>query len=372
MKQNEKISIIVPVYNGEKFLKNCITSIIENDYKNIEVLLINDGSTDGSLEICKEFSDNDNRIKVYNQENSGIAKTRNFGLKVATGTYICFADQDDVIPQNAYISLINNLKKYDSEMCIGSIAQLINNEEKIYRKYEKSTCIKEDEIKKYLLKISTRCFANEYCKITEMYTWTIWNCIYKKSIIDEYDIEFKRFVDYEDDFIFNFDFIKRCKKISFEENIVYYWRKNIQSESNIIKYIENLYNKKKQLNEYIIEELKKIEDFDIEKWIELSNQKFFIDEIINTANPQNLENDEKNIEYLTNIYVNELSKIKHKLNYNKNLKEKVKNIDIYIAWKFMNKNDCIKAYKYEKRLFFKFFLKLKVNLKKMLYKGEKN
>lgn len=367
--QNKKISIVVPVYNGEKFLVNCITSIINNNYKNIELILINDGSKDKSFEICKEFAQKDKRIKVFNQENSGIAKTRNFGLKIATGDYICFADQDDIVPENAYSSLINNLNLNKSDICIGSISQLINEKEKTYRKYSNLNVIGLDKINEYLLKISVRCLDNNYCEITQNYTWTIWNCIYKKSIIDEYNIEFKKFVNYEDDFLFNFDYIKRCEKISFEENVVYYWRKNIESESNSIKYIKDLYKKKQNLNEYILETLKEINGFNVIKWKDLSNRRFYLEEIVNIANPQNLETDKRNIDYLTMIYNDDIREIEYKLNYKRSLKSIIKNIDIYIAYIFMKRDKYIKAYNCEKIFFYKILLKIKVSLKKWLYKG---
>ena len=92
---DEKISIIVPMYNAEKWLEKCVNSIIEQSYSNIEILLINDGSTDKTLEICKKIEKIDNRVRVIDKKNEGVSKTRNLGLENATGKYIKFVDSDD-------------------------------------------------------------------------------------------------------------------------------------------------------------------------------------------------------------------------------------------------------------------------------------
>lgn len=92
-----KVSIIVPVYNAERFLSICLDSIINQTYKNIEILLIDDGSTDSSLAIMKEYERRDNRIIVVHQENKGVSTTRNNGIERSTGHYVCFADADDIL-----------------------------------------------------------------------------------------------------------------------------------------------------------------------------------------------------------------------------------------------------------------------------------
>src|SRR5699024_165398 len=101
-----KLSIIVPIYNSEKRLGRCLNSIINQSYKNIEIILVNDGSTDTSLEICNEFKKKDSRVKVINKENEGVALARNDGLLVATGDYIAFVDSDDYLDLTMYENLL--------------------------------------------------------------------------------------------------------------------------------------------------------------------------------------------------------------------------------------------------------------------------
>ncbi len=115
---DEKISVIVPIYNVEKYLRNCIESIINQTYLNLEIILVNDGSTDKSLSIIEEYSYKDERIKVINKANGGLSSARNAGLEIAKGTYISFIDSDDWIELNMYEVLIENITKYNAEISI--------------------------------------------------------------------------------------------------------------------------------------------------------------------------------------------------------------------------------------------------------------
>ena len=94
---NKLISVIVPVYNAEKYLKECVESLINQTYINLEIILINDGSTDNSIQICNEYADYDSRIIVVDKLNEGVSKTRNLGIEIAKGDFITFVDSDDYI-----------------------------------------------------------------------------------------------------------------------------------------------------------------------------------------------------------------------------------------------------------------------------------
>ena len=105
---NNKVSIIVPIYNQEKYLARCIDSILCQTYDNIEVLLINDGSTDTSAEICKKYASSNSKIKVYTKKNGGVSSSRNYGLEKATGDFVFFLDGDDAIEKNVIENLVEN------------------------------------------------------------------------------------------------------------------------------------------------------------------------------------------------------------------------------------------------------------------------
>ena len=110
---NHKISVIIPVYNVEDYLSKCLQSVINQTYTNLEIILVDDGSTDNSGEICDEFSENDNRIKVIHQKNTGVSQARKIGIDVADGKYIGFVDADDWIEPDMYETLINKMKNSD-------------------------------------------------------------------------------------------------------------------------------------------------------------------------------------------------------------------------------------------------------------------
>ena len=107
---DKMISVIIPIYNMEKYLDRCINSITEQSYKNIEILLINDGSTDNSLKICKKFQKEDERIKFFSMNHQGVSIARNLGIEKAKGKYIMFIDSDDWIEKDTIKNLYENIK----------------------------------------------------------------------------------------------------------------------------------------------------------------------------------------------------------------------------------------------------------------------
>ena len=107
----EKISVLVPIYNAEKYIEKCLDSIVNQTYENIEIVLIEDGSTDNSLEIIKEYSKQDKRIKIISIKNNGVADARNKALENATGDYVTFVDSDDYVEKDYVETLYTNLKK---------------------------------------------------------------------------------------------------------------------------------------------------------------------------------------------------------------------------------------------------------------------
>ena len=113
---NELISIIVPVYNVKPYLNRCVDSIIKQTYKNIEILLIDDGSTDGSSELCDKLSDIDSRIKVIHKKNGGLSSARNRGLLEMNGKYVGFVDSDDYIREDMYSVLYHTMINHDADI----------------------------------------------------------------------------------------------------------------------------------------------------------------------------------------------------------------------------------------------------------------
>lgn len=161
------ISIIVPVYNCEKYLDRCICSLINQEYKNIEIILLNDGSTDNSFEICKKYLKADNRIKLINKKNSGVSLTRNSGIDIASGKYLVFVDSDDYVDNDfcGYLYKLISTTNSDIACCAyGFNDQKSDNEECIY-----SITGDINILKDY--------FFNDFIKTC------VWNKIYKTDLV---------------------------------------------------------------------------------------------------------------------------------------------------------------------------------------------
>ena len=125
-----KVSIIVPVYNTENFLKKCLDSLVNQTLEDIEIICVNDGSTDNSLNILQEYADKDSRIKIINQENKMQGAARNTGTAIATGEYVGFVDSDDWVDLDYYEKLYNTAKKYDMEIALATNVRVKNGKEK--------------------------------------------------------------------------------------------------------------------------------------------------------------------------------------------------------------------------------------------------
>ena len=198
--EQELISVIVPIYNTEKYLKKCINSIINQTYKNIEIILIDDGSTDSSKEICDDFSKIDSRIVVIHKKNEGVSKARNIGLKVSNGKYIAFIDSDDCIEKKYLEALYKKMIEPEIDM---TMISFINNNDKIM--------INEE----FLL----NCFTTEQ---NEEYYGYIWGKLLKNNIIKENNIKFNENITYNEDRLFIVEYALKCNKVKIIKNGTYY------------------------------------------------------------------------------------------------------------------------------------------------------
>ena len=128
MAEQELISIIVPVYRAEKYLADCLNSLIHQKYQNIEIILVVDGSPDNSLAICREFASRDSRIVVVDQENQGVSAARNHGIELATGKYVIFVDSDDYIALDYLTVLYRDLVEHDVDVACCDLVEIVNGQ----------------------------------------------------------------------------------------------------------------------------------------------------------------------------------------------------------------------------------------------------
>jgi len=142
--EEKKVSIIVPVYNVETYLKECLNTILKQTYKNIEIILVNDGSTDKSGEICEQYKEKDNRVKVIHKSNGGAADARNVGIENSTGEWITFVDGDDYISDDLVEMLLTTAIKYTADIVISNLAGVRNFKQEVEINNKK---IKVEELK---------------------------------------------------------------------------------------------------------------------------------------------------------------------------------------------------------------------------------
>lgn len=202
----KKVSVIVPIYNTEKYLKKCIKSITDQDYKNLEIILVNDGSTDSSLQICNELKKQDDRIIVIDKKNSGQAEARNVGIKNSTGYYISFIDSDDYIDKKMISTLVKNMEMYSCDVSVCSLHLTKNeNEEECNEKY-KIRIINPDEA--------------EYITAKYGYGASVCNKLYKRNIIKNIHFE-KSFCN--EDGTFNDKVYNKSNKVVFQNSKYYHY-----------------------------------------------------------------------------------------------------------------------------------------------------
>ena len=209
-----KVSVIVPIYNNEKYLKECLDSICNQTLTDIEIICVNDGSEDNSLKIIEEYKQKDNRIILINQDNLGVSAARNNGIKIATGEYIGFVDSDDYIDNDFYEKLYNAAKHNDSDMAAAGIIRF------------------KGVRKKYMLKFKEELFLTNINKIMQIcriprQCYPV-NKIYKRNLLLENNLFFKEGVYYED-VRFTIRVIYFLKNIVTVPDTYYNYRKNYNS-----------------------------------------------------------------------------------------------------------------------------------------------
>lgn len=210
------VSIIVPVYNCEKYLRLCIESIINQSYKKIEITLINDGSTDNSGEICNAYALSDNRIRVIHTRNNGPAAARNIGIENSKGSFIFFIDSDDFIEKNALDLLIENYNQHKAEIIVGDFNKIKNGivEKKHDVSFSSNKLLTKQDIIDY-----SRCYLKKPNKYL-LFAFS-WGRLFKTAIIKDNNIFFNTDLRTFEDVAFNFAYLRYTNTIVFVKEAVY-------------------------------------------------------------------------------------------------------------------------------------------------------
>lgn len=204
------ITVIIPVYNVKPYLSKCLESVGKQSYKNLEIILVDDGSDDGSFSICKEFSKRDSRIKLYHTKNLGLSHARNVGLDHANGEYIVFVDSDDYIHENMISTMMD--KAEDADLVICNYKKVLNDTKKEIPQDAK--CLKDDSwnYKQF--------WEHYYLKNLNVFCCVAWNKLYKRKLFK--NIRYPINEIHEDEYIIN-DIVSRCNKIKIINDVLYYY-----------------------------------------------------------------------------------------------------------------------------------------------------
>lgn len=247
-----KVSIVIPIYNVEKYLDQCVRSAINQTLQDIEIILVDDESPDGCPQMCDKYAKQDSRIKVIHKKNGGLGFARNSGLEVATGEYVTFLDSDDFVDLFTYEHLYN--------------IAITNNLDALYYKFKRFTDEKEvyvstliNEIKEYKDKevkdLMLDIIASEpSAKVDRRIQCSSCTAIYKLDIIKDYSILFHSEREIiSEDMVFNLDYLNYAQRVAFNDGVHYHYRVNPISLTSTVR--TDRFNKNLRMYNFLINKL---------------------------------------------------------------------------------------------------------------------
>lgn len=303
-----KISVIIPVYNVEKYLKRCIESVINQTIKDLEIILVDDGSTDSSGRICDEYAKKDKRIKVIHKENGGLSDARNAGLDIARGYYISFVDSDDYIDNNMIEKLYYGCTKNNTDIAIcDKILELENGKKFKEKMYNNSCELNQKETYENIL----------------LYSPSVWNKLFKRELFT--DIRFPKGKLYEDIITTN-KLIDKSNKTFYVEGTYYHY---IQRQNSIVHKNFNI-NKLDYINN-----AKELYEFILKRYPDILEQcdAYYMLVLSTVISDMYLQRNQYKIQY--NKYIKELSVYKKRNKKNKYISKLKKIMIELISYKLV-------------------------------------
>ena len=245
---NVTISILMPVYNSQEYLKNTVQDVIDQSYKDWELILVDDGSKDNSKNICIELQKSDSRIRFISKENEGVSSTRNTALDNARGKYIAFIDSDDLVHKDYLKTLLSSMEKSNGQLAVCGFKERKISANGQVEELSRVFCPKEviamEDMKDLIMDFGNSGLLNP-----------LWNKLYSREIIEKNNIRFKEEVETGEDFIFNLQYFRKIKNICFsKEELYYYIRRN--NNSITYQYIDNMYEKGLEIHRLLEDFLK--------------------------------------------------------------------------------------------------------------------
>ena len=211
---NPTVSIIIPVYNAENSIRRCVESVLNQGYTDFELLLIDDGSTDSSGEICEEYKRKDSRVKVIHKENTGVSDTRNMGLKKAEGQYVQFLDSDDWITPDATNLMVRAAVESGCDMVIADFYRVIGDRLSHKGDIDKDGALTLEEFAGFMME-----------NPADFYYGVLWNKLFKREIIEKYALSMDKTISWCEDFMFNLEYLRHTDTIYALRVPIYYYVK---------------------------------------------------------------------------------------------------------------------------------------------------
>lgn len=257
---SKKVSIVIPIYNVERYVEKCILSVLKQDYDNLEIILVNDGSTDKSGAIAREIAMKDKRIKYFEKENGGLSSARNYGLDKATGEFIAFVDSDDWIEEDYVSKNVDFVNTYDCDMVISNI-RYIYEDGRIRNRVPKIT--------NNVILDCRKAIYEEF--LGNQYKFHIVNKFCKISIYKDNCIRFPENKIYEDMFT-SYKLVLKCKKVGLMSDFLYNYLQNRNGSILNTKFNSNRFDILEALDEIINnDETKQMNLFKVEQVLYISN-----------------------------------------------------------------------------------------------------
>ena len=260
------VSIIVPIYNAEQYLRRCVDSILNQEYTDYELLLVNDGSTDASGDICEEYRDRDPRVIVIQKENTGVSDSRNRALDRARGKYLQFLDSDDWITPDATRLFVRAAEEYGCDMVISDFYRVVGERLSPKGDIEEEGVLTREEFAAHMME-----------NPADFYYGVLWNKLYRRDIVEEHKLRMDTDISWCEDFMFNLEYIRYAKVFYALHAPMYYYvkrkgslasqginiSKTVKMKLNVFEYYNNFYK-------HVLEE----EDYEKNR---LQVYRFFID-----------------------------------------------------------------------------------------------
>ena len=250
---NPTVSIIVPVYNAEATISRCIESIINQEYRDFELLLIDDGSTDSSGTICDRYAAEDSRIRLIHKENTGVSETRNMALDLACGTYLQFLDSDDWITPNATRLFVEEAERYHCDMVISDFYRVVGKRVAHKGDIDDDCVLTQEEFSAHMLQ-----------NPADFYYGVLWNKLFRRELVEKYHLYMDTGISWCEDFMFNLEYIRQAERFYVLRSPVYYYvktkgslasqgmslSKTIQMKRMVFEYYNSFYKHVLEEEEY--------------------------------------------------------------------------------------------------------------------------